>query len=120
MKIPALLAEPPMSRPGFESALAPTCGAVIWLRLGIDQPPRSFATGCDTAAGIVLAEAAIQITCDPYGEPTRAQALQSIDMNRTHALKENGAGEGNRTLVVGLGSRCITTMLHPHAHSRSD
>ena len=25
-----------------------------------------------------------------------------------------GAGEGNRTLLVGLGSRCITTMLRPH------
>ena len=27
--------------------------------------------------------------------------------------KEFGAGEGNRTLLVGLGSRCITTMLRP-------
>ncbi len=25
------------------------------------------------------------------------------------------AGEGNRTLVAGLGSQCITTMLRPHA-----
>lgn len=24
------------------------------------------------------------------------------------------AGEGNRTLVAGLGSQCITTMLRPH------
>ena len=29
-----------------------------------------------------------------------------------------GAGEGNRTLVVGLGSRCITTMLHPHRYGQ--
>ena len=25
-----------------------------------------------------------------------------------------GAGDGNRTHLAGLGSRCITTMLHPH------
>ena len=24
-----------------------------------------------------------------------------------------GAGDGNRTHLAGLGSRCITTMLHP-------
>jgi hypothetical protein len=28
-------------------------------------------------------------------------------------LAKVGAGDGNRTHVVGLGSRCITIMLHP-------
>ena len=27
--------------------------------------------------------------------------------------KGGGAGDGNRTHLAGLGSRCITTMLHP-------
>ncbi len=29
--------------------------------------------------------------------------------------KGNGAGEGNRTLVVSLGSFCSTIELHPHS-----
>src|SRR5690606_36241589 len=31
--------------------------------------------------------------------------------------KDNGAGEGNRTLVVSLGSFCSTIELHPRAVS---
>ena len=31
------------------------------------------------------------------------------------ALERSGAGDGNRTHLAGLGSRCITTMLRPHS-----
>jgi hypothetical protein len=31
-----------------------------------------------------------------------------------------GAGEGNRTLLAGLGSQCITTMLRPRDYSETN
>ncbi len=34
-------------------------------------------------------------------------------MKRRWAFQKRRAGEGNRTLVVGLGSRCSTIELHP-------
>ena len=35
---------------------------------------------------------------------------QALANNR----QPNGAGEGNRTLVIGLEGQCFTTKLHPH------
>ena len=40
---------------------------------------------------------------------------RSTNLVADAAGRENGAGEGNRTLVFSLGSCCSTIELHPHS-----
>ena len=47
----------------------------------------------------------------PIAEPRHLAGIHSFP--RGVPWKMNGAGDGNRTHVAGLGSQCITIMLHP-------
>ena len=52
---------------------------------------------------------------EPTHSAWKADALPLSHTRISEAVfKNDGAGDGNRTHIAGLGSRCSATELHPH------